>query len=113
MKPAFLKNPELAKESFLKTKWSDPSPAIAVPRDTRILLVSVKPPPATGGEPSGEVLITKWVEQTGAEVFIKVPADPKDSPIVRGQVLNFPDRTGKTIGVSAPRQQIPEEARWI
>ena len=96
-KPAFLKNPDLAKDPFLKTKWSDPSPVIAVPPDTRILLASVKPP-RPGGEPSGEILMTKWVEQTGAEVFIN------ESPILRGQVLNFPDRTPKTIGVSAPRQ---------
>ena len=104
VKPAFLKKPELAKETYLKTKWSEPSPVIAVPRDTRILLVSVKPPRA-GGEPTGEILITKWVEQTGVEVFIK------ESPIVRGQVLNFPDRTGKTIGGSAARQ--PDTRRGL
>jgi hypothetical protein len=97
VKPVYLKNAELAKETYLKTKWSGASPGISVPRDTRILLVSVKPP-RPGGEPTGEVLITKWVEKTGVEAFIK------ESPIARGQVLNFPDRTGKTIGAVAPRQ---------
>ena len=108
LKPAFLKNPELAKDTFLKTKWSDPSPAIAVPRDTRILLVSVKPP-RPGGEPSGEILMTKWVEQTGAEVFKPQRVAHRARPSAQ-----FPGPDGQDHSAAVRRaKQMPGGALWV
>jgi hypothetical protein len=83
-KPALLVKPELANDQFLKTKWSEPSSVISVPRDTSILLVSVKSAVRANSEPSGQILVTKWLQRKGAEVF-------KEFTVTRGQVANFPD----------------------
>jgi hypothetical protein len=88
LKPALLKKPELAKDKYLKTNWSEPSPVISVPRDVSVLAVSVKPPLRQAGEPSGRVLVTRWVHRKGLEAF-------KEFSVVRGQVANFLDETFK------------------
>jgi hypothetical protein len=81
VKPVNLKDPELAKPAFLLTKWSDLSPAISVPRETRVLLVSVAPG-RSNHEPSGKVMVAKWVEKNGIEAH-------GDFSMVRGQVADF------------------------
>jgi len=88
LKPAYLKKPELAKGSYLKTTWSEPSPVVSVPRDVSILAVAVKPPVRQAGEPLARVLVTKWVHRKGIEAF-------KEFSVVRGQVANFLDETFK------------------
>ena len=55
---------------------------ISVPGDTRLLLVSVTTKPA---RPEGRILVKKWSKKRGIETHEKF------SPIVRGQVLDFPD----------------------
>jgi hypothetical protein len=94
-KPELLKSPDLAKESYLKTKWSDPSPAVAVPRDIRVLAGAVRPA-RNPAETSAELLMIKWVQSKGVEVFkeFKTPASP---PIMRGQFLNFAEVVGKPV----------------
>ena len=94
VKGSLLKNPEVAKETYLKTNWSDPSPVISVPRNTRILAASVKP--ARGSiEPSGKIRIAKWVQRKGIEVS-------EEFSVKRGDVANFSDVTirpaGTTVG---------------
>ncbi len=76
-----LKTPELAKATFLKTKWSDPTSAIPVPRDTRLFAVSVKPPRGYN-EPSGQIMAVSWVHDKGLELY-------KDFGVIRGQVANY------------------------
>ena len=83
LKENYLAKADLAKEKFLKTKWSDPTSPIAVPRDTRILASSVKPGRASA-EPSGQILVAKWMKSKGIEVS-------KEFTIVRGQQADFSD----------------------
>lgn len=82
---AWLENPKLANDQVLRTKWSDPTPVISVPRDTRILAVSVKPG-SDRSDPSGKIAVIKWSRRKGSEAY-------SDFTIVRGQLLNFPDET--------------------
>ncbi len=81
LKENYLAKAEYAKQKFLKTKWSDPTSPIAVPRDTRILASSVKPGRASA-EPSGQILVAKWLKSKGIEVC-------KDFTVVRGQQADF------------------------
>ncbi len=94
VKPAWLKDPKLGEEFVLKTKWSDdsdPPPVISVPGDTRILLVSVAAKPA---RPEGRILVTKWSKKYGVE------AHKEFSPIVRGEVVDFPEEIFKPAGAT-------------
>ena len=43
LKPGYLKDPKLAEKQWLETDWSEPSPVISMPRDTRVLALSVTP----------------------------------------------------------------------
>ena len=93
MSPTRLKDPELAKPKYLATPWSDPSPVISVPCETRVLLVSVAPGRSTR-EPSGRVMVTKWVEKKGIEAH-------NDYSMVRGQVADFPKQKFRPIKAPA------------
>ena len=76
-----MKDPKLADERWLKTEWSEPSPVISTPRDTRVLAMSVNP----GREPTSRVMLAKWVER-GFEAF-------HEATVVRGEVISFLDTT--------------------
>ena len=86
LRTSILKSPDLAEKQFLETKWSDPSPPIAVPLDSNVLLASVKPAARITAEPSASVLVTQWVQGKGIEAF-------KDFPLTRGRTANFPDES--------------------
>lgn len=83
LKTSLLKKPELAEEKFLKTKWSEPSPVLAVARDTRILAVSVTPA-RSSIDSTSTILVTKWLKTKGIEAFVE------KSKIGRGQLCDFP-----------------------
>ena len=85
--PSYLKSPDLGERSWSETLPSDPSDVVSVPRDTRLLAVSVTPPPATriAAEPSGKMMIIKWVNKSGIEAFT-------EETVTRGKVVNFPGR---------------------
>lgn len=85
LKPAWLKDPKLANLPILEAKWSEPSPVIAVPNDSRILAVSVKPARASV-DPSGKIIVTKWSKKKGIEAW-------EEFPVVRGLLANFADKT--------------------
>ena len=88
VKPAVLKNPDLAKQQpYLITKWSDPSNSVSVPYDTRVLAVAVKPA-VHNKEPSCQILVVKWVQQTGLVV-------PREFSVVRAS-RQFLRQRGKT-----------------
>jgi hypothetical protein len=89
--PATLKSPELAKTTYLETKWSEPTAAILVPYDTRILLVSVKPAPRGNNDPTGQILVSRWVLSKGEQIF-------KEFKVTRGQTANFPADTAQVVG---------------
>ena len=82
----YLLNEDLGKKRWLETKWSEPTNVVSVPRDTRLLAVSVKPPIRTGSDPSAKMMIVKWVNQYGKEAYT-------EKLVVRGKVANFPDCT--------------------
>lgn len=72
----------------IETDWSDVTEIVYVPRDTRLLAVSVTPPPENrpDSDPLGKMLAIKWVKEfgrTAREVF----------RVYRGMVINFPERT--------------------
>jgi hypothetical protein len=85
MKAAVLKKAELAQKQFLKTGWSEPSPIISVPRDTRVLVNAVKPPPRANAEPTATITVLKWLIRSGIKVSHEFPQ------VTRGQLANFGD----------------------
>ncbi len=91
VKAAVLKNAGLADKPYLTTKWSEPSPIVAVPRETHVLVNAVKPPPRPNAEPTGQITVVKWLERSGIEVF-------HEFTTLRGQVANFPDVSVKEAG---------------
>ena len=68
LKPGYLKDPKLAEKQWLETDWSEPSPVISVPRDTRVLALSVNP----GREPTR----TRHARQVGAAGLRGLPRLP-------------------------------------
>lgn len=91
LKPPCLENPKLAKASFLKTKWSDPTSVVSVPRDTQVLAVSVLP-----AKPLGRVMIAKWVQRRGFMAH-------EEFSVERGQVLDYADKTFRRVEGGAAR----------
>jgi hypothetical protein len=88
---AVLKKAALANEKFLTTKWCEPSPIVAVPRETHVLANAVKAPPRANTEPTGQITVVKWLERSGIEVF-------HEFAVTRGQVANFPEVSVKEAG---------------
>ncbi len=72
---------------FINSDWSEPSDAIAVPRDDQLLLAKVIP--SKKSEPKAKVMAVHWDMQDGVEV-----ADDFDE-IRRGMVANFLDHEVK------------------
>lgn len=104
VKEALLNNPELAKDTYLKTKWSEPSPTFAAPRDTQVLLASVNPGRGNG-DPTAEILMTTWIHEKGIEVF-------KESTVTRGQMANYSKEDGRLVGSgNEPTPKKPEIKR--
>ncbi len=71
-----------------ETPWSEPTEIVYVPRDDRLLAVSVTPPSPSrpAAEPTGKVLAVLWVKQSGETAYEEFDVD-------RGKVMNFPGRT--------------------
>lgn len=84
LKPTYLADPKLAEQKWLETKWSDPSPVVSVPRDTRVLAVSVTPGRANR-DPTGRVMVTKWVQRRGFLAH-------DEFNVERGETINFPEK---------------------
>ena len=80
-----LADSKLADDYLLKTKWSDPTPVISVPRDTRVLMAAVAPERGNR-DATGRLMIAKWVRRRGFTAH-------KEFNVKRGQVLDFPDET--------------------
>ncbi len=74
---------ELAASETICTEWSQLSPTVLIPRDTRLLAVTVNPPaPGRENPPNGKVMVINWVNKSGIEAY-------KDFPVRRGKVINF------------------------
>jgi hypothetical protein len=67
---------------MVESDWTDPSELISVPRDSRLLAVSVQPPTRVAGEPRGNVMVVSWVKDLGIEAF-------REESVQRGKVANF------------------------
>ncbi len=85
VKARYLVDPDLAKARYLQAAWSAPSEAVFVPRDSRSLAVSVKPPARKTAEPVGKMLVVKFDMERGRKVHQEVP-------VYRGDMLNFVNR---------------------
>ena len=92
---------------YLETDWSEPTDVVSVPRDTKLLAVSVKPPLRTGDAPSASVMMITWVESHGKEAYTKTPF-----AVVRGKVANFPGREfppGKALKNKKKKKDVGED----
>jgi hypothetical protein len=79
-----LKDASLAKSKYVDTDWSEPSPVVATPHDTRVLAVSVTPKQSRV-DPIGTVMVAKWMQRKGFEAF-------DDLMVCRGQLINMADK---------------------
>ena len=66
----------------IESDWSDPTDLISVPRDSRLLAVSVQPPSRVADQPRGSVMVVSWVKDQGIEAF-------REESVQRGKVANF------------------------
>jgi hypothetical protein len=74
----FLANPSDKDSQFLVGEWSEPSPVITVPPDSRLLVKTVKLSPS-----SITAVLTKWLVDKGIEAFTEPQA------FYRGQLANL------------------------
>lgn len=74
----------LWKWKLVESDWTEPSDVISVPRNSRLLALSVRPPRA-GADRSGDVMVISWVEDRGIEAF-------SEQSVGRGKVANFRGR---------------------
>lgn len=86
VEPRFLERPELAKKQWIETDWCEPSDAVIVPRDDRLLAVSANPPRRLTDEPSAKLCLVQHSQKYGMLVH-------EDWTVMRGQVLNRYDRS--------------------
>jgi len=70
---------------LIATPWSAASDVISVPHDTQLLALSVAQPLRAGGEPSGRMMVVKWVNQEGIEAY-------KEFGVQRGGLANIPEQ---------------------
>ena len=79
----------------VESDWTEPTDVISVPRDSRLLALSVRPP-RTGADRSGDVMVISWVEDRGIDAFA-------ERPVGRGKVANF-------LGVVFPETKKPRKS---
>ncbi len=84
--PRLLERPELGKEPYIVTPWSDPSDVIEMPRDDRLLVLNVKPSVGFTYEATAKVALLKWIHSEG-ELATK-----EEEKVLRGQMLNLPNQ---------------------
>ncbi len=92
-KESEVKDPKSLTKSFLETKWSDPTAMIAVPRDTRVFALNVKPG-RTPADTQATIALAKWLERTGSEKCT-------DINVARGQLAVPDDRDGGQVRVNS------------
>ncbi len=94
--PKYLEKPDLADPYCLETEWSEPSGVVSVPRDTRVLAVSVTPGRGSR-DPVGRVMLAKWVQRRGFTAY-------DEFEVQRGEVLNYPEKKFRRVegGTQAP-----------
>lgn len=70
---------------LIESDWSEPSKVVSLPRDGRLLAVSVRPPARPGAEPSAKMMVVNWMPEEGTEGYI-------EEQLNRGKVANFLSR---------------------
>lgn len=94
---SLVEKPELTKEEYFDTPWSNVSEMITVEKDSALLVGPVKPGPAYR-EGKAEVVIKQWDDRHG------VTAVKSFDTMYRGQVANF-DRQTVTVEDPATQQK--------
>lgn len=79
----YIETPELAKERWIETDWSEPTAPVSVPRDSRLLVGEVKSSRYVTIEPSTSLMLIHFDEMTGKE------SSAEKSDLLRGQLVNF------------------------
>ncbi len=81
----FLEKEDLGKKWWVETEWSEPSNVVKVPRDSRLLAGTVKPPrehPGIFSEPSAKVIAVTLRMEDGLE-------SSEEYTVLRGHLANF------------------------
>jgi hypothetical protein len=91
--PQYLASDDLGRRPHLETPVSEPSPVVAVPRDSQALLVAAQP---SGADPKATLMLVHFNYDDGAL------ASEKFQAIVRGQLLDFRGRTVKASQAGLP-----------
>jgi hypothetical protein len=79
----YLKNPEFAVGDRRESAWSEASPVVTTPPDSRMLAGDVTPQRGLN-EARAKVLVIKWEGPKAVEV-------PHEFELLRGSYINFPD----------------------
>ena len=82
LEPKYLQSPDLAKDSYIKSEWSEPSEIVSVPLDDRLMLASVNAGRRPSDEPKATLFAVHWDKETGQEIF-------KEFPVQLGQWTEF------------------------
>ncbi|NQT39696.1 MAG: hypothetical protein HQ581_19520 [Planctomycetes bacterium] len=82
MDERLLQTPDVGLTRSRRTKWTEFTDEVFVPRDDRILLDRVVVSASASVEPKAEVILLKWLADYGKEAFLK-------QRIVRGQFAKF------------------------
>jgi hypothetical protein len=81
----YLKSEDLGKKWWVQTEWSEPSNVVKVPRDSRLLAGTVKPPrrqPGIFTEPNAKVIAVTLRMEDGLEMS-------EEYTVYRGHLANF------------------------
>jgi len=71
--------------THMLSNWSEPTEPVTVPRNERLLAVSVTQPNRKTSPPTAKVMVIKWLEKDGTEAYEEFPQ------LARGKVANFPN----------------------
>ena len=82
-------------QRYLISPWSQLSDVVAIPRDDRLLAVSVKPSARNDGEPTAKIMAVHWDMQEGKEIAAEFD-------IQLGKLANFQGEKPAGGGAPAP-----------
>ena len=95
----YLKRPELADGDRRESDWSEPSPVVAIPPDSRMLAGDVAPQRGLN-EAKAKVLVIKWEGPKAVEV-------PHEFEVLRGAFINYPETDTPIPIPGEPEKTVP------
>lgn len=85
----FLTDASLGKSWYIESDWSDPTEVVAVPRDSRLLAGSIKPPPP-GTPPEMEFVYESTAQVIAVTIRMEDGLEAAhEYKVARGQLANF------------------------